>query len=68
MANRLLCAGLALALAGCATLLTGTTQSITVEVLNAPGASCTGVDTQGQIYKWPSTPSSAVVRKGGDLI
>ena len=48
----------------CATLTSGTSQSILVDVLNAPGASCQGTDNAGKQYVWPDTPYSATVQKG----
>lgn len=49
---------------GCATLVSGTSQSIVVDVINAKGATCTGVDKKGKRYHWPNTPSATTVHKG----
>ena len=54
----------ALALSGCATLTSGTTQSILVDTFNAPGATCKGVDKRGREYYWVNTPSASTVQKG----
>lgn len=51
-------------LSGCATLVTGTSQSILIDVINAKGASCTGIDKRGRRYNWPNTPSATTVHKG----
>lgn len=51
-------------LSGCATIVSGTSQSVLVDVANAPGASCKGTDKKGREYHWPNTPSSATVHKG----
>ena len=48
----------------CATLTSGTSQSILVDVLNAQGAFCRGTDNRGRQYVWADTPSSATVHKG----
>lgn len=53
-----------LLIAACATLTTGTSQSILVDVLNAPGAQCQGVDSRGRTYVWGNTPSTTTVHKG----
>ncbi len=50
--------------AGCATIVTGTSQSVTVDVLNAPGAKCKGIDKKGRVYFWYNTPAFATVHKG----
>ncbi len=64
-----LAAVLDLALSGCATLISGRTQIITVDLVNANGATCRGVDQVGQKYVWEKTPSSTEVIKGdGPLI
>lgn len=49
---------------GCATLVSGTSQSILVDVINAQGATCTGIDKRGRRYYWPNTPSATTVHKG----
>ncbi len=51
-------------LPACATLTTGTAQSILVDVLNVQGADCRGTDTKGRTYVWAKTPSSTTVHKG----
>ena len=48
----------------CATLTTGTSQSVLVDVLNAPGALCRGTDNVGREYVWIDTPSTATIHKG----
>jgi len=55
---------LAVALTGCATIASGTTQAILVDTFNAPGAICKGVDKRGREYYWVNTPSSTTVQKG----
>jgi len=49
---------------GCATITSGTTQTIFVDTVNAPGANCKGIDTKGREYYWTNTPSSSWVHKG----
>ena len=49
---------------GCATLVSGTSQSVLVDVINAKGATCTGIDKRGRRYYWPNTPSATTVHKG----
>ena len=49
---------------GCATLVSGTSQSILVDVINAKGASCSGIDKRGKQYHWVNTPSATTVHKG----
>jgi len=44
--------------------MTGTTQTIFVDTVNAPGASCKGIDNKGREYYWMNTPSSTTVHKG----
>ena len=44
--------------------MTGTTQSVSVEIANAPGAKCAGIDNQERKYYWNGTPSSVMVKKG----
>ena len=60
----LLFAIIAIILSGCATITTGTTQSILVDTFNAHGANCKGVDSKGRVYYRPNTPSSTTVQKG----
>jgi len=49
---------------GCATVISGTTQTIFVDTVNAPGANCKGIDKKGREYYWTNTPSSTTVHKG----
>jgi hypothetical protein len=49
---------------GCATIASGTTQSIMIDTFNAHGATCKGVDKKGREYFWVNTPSSTTVQKG----
>lgn len=51
-------------LGGCATILTGTGQSVFVDTMNAKGADCKGVDNKGREYYWRNTPSATSVQKG----
>jgi hypothetical protein len=37
-------------ISGCATIMTGTTQPVLMEIVNAPGAKCTGIDKQERKY------------------
>ncbi len=60
----LLFALIAIILTGCATITTGTTQSMLVDTFNAQGANCKGVDAKGREYYWPNTPSATTVQKG----
>lgn len=53
-----------LVLGGCATIASGTSQSVTVDTFNAPGATCKGTDSKGREYYWVNTPASATVQKG----
>jgi len=53
-----------LLLAACATITQGTSQLLTVEVLNAPGSQCRGTDAAGRSYAWANTPVSTTVEKG----
>ena len=55
---------LPLLLTQCATLTSGTSQSILVDVINAPGAICRGTDNKGRQYVWVETPASTTVHKG----
>ena len=55
---------IAIILTGCATITTGTTQSILVDTFNVQGATCKGVDARGREYYWPNTPSATTVQKG----
>ena len=48
-------------LIGCMTTITGTTQSVFVDVANAHGANCKGIDKKGRVYNWPNTPSETTV-------
>ncbi len=49
---------------GCATITTGTTQSVFVDTFNAQGANCKSIDAKGREYYWPNTPSATTVQKG----
>ena len=51
-------------LSGCATILSGTTQSITIDTLNVKGANCKGIDKKGKAFHWICTPASTAVHKG----
>ncbi len=59
-----------LALVGCATIFTGTTQTINLQAIDAQtsqplsGVSCTIADGKGMIYSIPSNPGSVLVTKG----
>lgn len=55
---------IAVILTGCATIVTGTSQSLFVDTMNVQGASCKGVDNKGREYYWPNTPSATSVQKG----
>lgn len=48
----------------CATVTSGTSQAILVDVLNAQGTLCRGTDKAGRQYIWADTPSSTTVHKG----
>lgn len=64
MLNNILKVLWVLALGGCATIASGTSQSVTVDTFNAPGATCKGIDKKGREYYWVNTPASATVQKG----
>ncbi len=57
-------------IANCATIVTGTTQTLNIQVLDArnehllSGATCTLVDGRGFRHNLTGNPSSAVVTKG----
>jgi hypothetical protein len=51
-------------LSGCASVLSGGTQSVTVVTPNVEGANCSLTDSLGRIWYIKETPGSAVVRKG----
>lgn len=61
---------LALALAGCATIFTGTTQTINVQAIdensNQPiaNAICTVTDGKGRVYSLNANPGTVIVTKG----
>ena len=55
---------MSLTLAGCATIMSGTTQSVFLDTFNAPGATCKGIDKKGREYFWVNTPSATTVQKG----
>jgi len=56
--------------AGCATVMSGTTQTINVQAIDEktnetiPGAKCTVTDGKGRVYPVTSNPGSVVVTKG----
>lgn len=60
----------ALSLTGCATMFSGTTQSIHVQAVDSrttqviPGARCSISDDKGHTYNLDSNPDSVVVSKG----
>jgi hypothetical protein len=64
----------ALALVGCATIFTGTTQNINIQAIdtktNQPvsDVSCTLTDGKGVVYAIPSNPGSVLVSKGSGAI
>jgi|TARA_R110000782_G_scaffold149778_2_gene242519 ABC-type Fe3+-hydroxamate transport system substrate-binding protein len=53
-----------LAVTGCSTVTTGTTQTVTLDTPMAAGAKCTMTDMQKRVYQVPATPASLVVEKG----
>lgn len=55
---------LMLSIAGCATIMSGTQQPVTIRVANADGANCEGTDAGGYKYFWKDTPSTAMLYKG----
>ena len=63
MKRLFLCAAV-IFLGGCATILSGKTQALSIDTPNAPGATCRGTDKAGKVYFWPSTPSTTTVNKG----
>lgn len=62
--NSALLGMVAIILGGCATIVTGTTQSLSVDTMNVQGANCKGVDNKGREYYWLNTPSATSVQKG----
>ncbi len=64
MMTRSLVMILPLLLTQCATLTSGTSQSVLVDILNAQGATCRGTDNKGRQYVWHETPASTTVHKG----
>ena len=54
-------AALGMILSGCATIVNGTTQSISISTASVVGARCTLVNSEGTWYV--TTPGSAVVHK-----
>ena len=65
----LLIAGMAIALAGCSTTLSGTEQTVSVITPNLTGAACKLQDSRKGRWYLPSTPARVTVRKGdGPLI
>ncbi|MBT3372701.1 MAG: hypothetical protein HOA08_22425 [Rhodospirillaceae bacterium] len=61
---RLLLIGLMFLFSGCATVVSGTTQTVFVETPKVNGASCKLNDSKAGVWYLPSTPGSATVRKG----
>ncbi len=56
-------------LSGCATMMSGREQVISVDTVNVKGATCRGEDQAGAKYVWTNTPSSTTVIKGdGPLV
>lgn len=61
---------LSLATAGCATVLTGTTQDVNVQAINSkthqviPGARCTVTDGAGQAFPVGGNPGRVILTKG----
>ncbi len=56
-------------LSGCATIMSGREQVISLDTVNVKGATCRGEDQAGAKYVWTNTPSSTTVIKGdGPLI
>lgn len=59
-----------LSLAGCATIVSGTTQAIHIQAIDSttheliPGAMCTLSDSKGRTYFFNSNPGSVIVTKG----
>jgi len=58
---------------GCATIISGTTQNVTVDTMNAKGARCQGTQSLAEdedpiIHVWLSTPNSIVVKKHSSAI
>ena len=57
-------------LSGCATIISGTTQTINVQAIDSktnqiiPGATCSITDDKGRIYVISSNPGSVIVTKG----
>ncbi|MFQ5958647.1 MAG: hypothetical protein ACE5LF_04690 [Alphaproteobacteria bacterium] len=54
----------AIALAGCATIVKGTDQTVAVETPGVEEAECSLVDNKGMNYYVKSTPDSVVVNRG----
>lgn len=61
---------LTVSLAGCATIMTGSSQQVNVQAIDAnthqvlPGAVCTVVDGEGNTLPVPSNPGTVLVNKG----
>lgn len=51
-------------LSGCASVLSGGTQSVTIVTPNADGANCSLTDSLGRVWHVTETPGTVVVRKG----
>lgn len=66
----LLALSFCLLLQGCATIISGTTQTISVQAINEqnhqiiPGALCTITDGKGRVYPINSNPGNVLVSKG----
>ncbi len=52
------------AVSGCAGLVAGNKQNITVVTPGVEGASCSLTDSKGRVWYVASTPGSAIVKKG----
>lgn len=56
--------------AGCATIFTGTTQTVNVQAIDEktnatiPGAKCTLTDGKGRVYALNSNPGNTIITKG----
>lgn len=59
-----------LLLAGCATVISGTTQTLHIQAIDSrtheiiPGAMCTLTDSKGRVYTVDTNPGTVVVTKG----
>ena len=68
MRFRILIVALVLGTTGCATIIKGTKQPLSVETGDVTAARCTGKDGKGNQYVWPETPAQVVVTKGNGPI